>query len=130
VHTDELRHRMRTLVADNATHARPPAVAAIHRRGRRRRLYQATGIVVLVVACTAAVGTLGELRQQPGRRDQRPAPAATRPGPAPSPNGLGLAPLVRRLDKPIAGAYDKTRPTRHGPGRRQRSRGAGCSAAC
>ena len=114
--TDELRQRLRTLVADNATYASAPTVAAIRRRGRRRRLRQGAGIMVLVAAFTAALGTLGELRQQPGRPDQRPAPAATQPGPAPSPNGLGLAPVVRRLDRPIAGAYDKTRADPPRPG--------------
>jgi hypothetical protein len=114
VPTDELGQRLRTLVADNATYASAPTVAAIRRRGRRRRRRQVAGVVVLVAACAAAVGTLGELRQPAGRRDQRPAPAATQP--APSPNGLGLAPVVRRLDRPIAGAYDKTRADPPRPG--------------
>jgi hypothetical protein len=55
MHEDELHRQITELVADNAERATPPSVAAIRRRGRRRRVRLATGAVLLAAALAAAL---------------------------------------------------------------------------
>ena len=75
MHENELRRQIAELVADHAEQATPPPVAAIRRRGRLRRVRQASGVILLIVAVVAGLVAV----QQPRGRQVTPAPVVTQP---------------------------------------------------
>jgi hypothetical protein len=86
---DELRRQVAELVADHADRATAPPVAAIRRRGRRRRARLASGAMLLIAGLVAAlVAVQGPLGQQ-----VTPAPVVTQP-PRPVQPSSGFAAYV------------------------------------
>jgi hypothetical protein len=75
MHEDELRRQIAELVADHADHATAPPVTAIRRRGRIRRIRQASTVVLLIAALAAGVVAV----QQPLGRQIHPVPVVTQP---------------------------------------------------
>ena len=89
MHEDELHRQIAELVADNADRATPPSIAAIRRRGRRRRARLASGAVLLIAVAVGLVAV-----QRPLGRQVTPAPVVTQP-PRPVQPASGFADYVR-----------------------------------
>jgi hypothetical protein len=84
MHEDKLRRQIAELVADHADRATPPPIAAIRRRGRRRRARLAgvtAGVVLALLAGALGVDRLTS-RATPLAPAPTTAPPTTRPVPA------------------------------------------------
>ena len=85
MHEDELRRQITELVADHADRATAPPIAAIRRRGRRRRARLAgvtAGVILALLAGTLGVDRLTDRQTPLAPAPTTTAPPTTRPVPA------------------------------------------------